>query len=435
MRKIIKCVLAYMILGIMLISSFQVSAEEEKPEIESEAAILMDFNSGKILFEKDADDKNYPASTTKIMTAILAIENLDYSTVLTASEEAIDIDRDGSNMGILSGEQFTVEALLYGLLVHSANDAANVLAEGVAGNISDFVVMMNQKAQELGMSNTNFVNPHGYHDKDHYMSARDLAALSAYAMKNEKFRAIVATPIHELPPTEKYEEVRNLSSNNLLLNYTKGNKYLYEPARGIKTGHTNDAGFCLSAFAEKDGASYVCVTMKSPLKDGENYSFVDTINLFEYAFENYKMKTISDVDEILATAPIKWSNGDDYVRLTTDSALEILLPADFKEEALQTNISFDKKITAPVKKGEPLGTIEYFYNDSSLGVINLVAKEDVGRSNMKMIFGTIFDIIFSAWVMVPFFILVIILLVIRSYNMKKRRKMREMRRRKNRENF
>ena len=147
------------------------------------------------------------------------------------------------------------------------------------------------------------------------------------------------------------------------------------------------------------------------------------------------MKTISDVDEILATAPIKWSSGDSHVRLTTDSALEALLPSDFNEADIKTTMNLNEKITAPVKRGDVLGTIEYFYEDESLGVINLVAKEDVGRSTFKMIFGTIFDIIFSAWVMVPFFIIVILLLFVRSVNMKKRRKMREKIRKQNRENF
>ena len=433
MRRIFKGLIVCLILCSTVFSSFQVLADEI--EVSSGAAILMDLKSGRVLFEKNADDKNFPASTTKIMTAILAIENLEYDMVLTASETAIDIDRDGSNMGILNGEMLTVEQLLYGLLVHSANDAANVLAEAVSGSISEFVVLMNDKAKELGMTNTSFINAHGYHHAEHYMSARDLAILSSYAMKNEKFRAIVQTPTYEIPPTEKYQETRYLSSNNMLINPMKGRKYLYSPAKGIKTGHTNDAGFCLASYAEKDGASYICVTMNAPIDENDNHSFKDTINLFEYGFKNYKVKTISDAGEILATAPVKWSSGDAYVSLTTYVALEALLPADFKEVDIKTNINLSEKIKAPIKAGDVLGSIEYSFQETPLGTVDLIAIKDVKRSFFKMIFGSIFDFIFSAWVMIPFFTIVVILLLVRSYNMRKRRKMRQLKRRQNRNLF
>ncbi|MBE7027740.1 MAG: D-alanyl-D-alanine carboxypeptidase [Ruminococcaceae bacterium] len=434
MKRIFKELTVCLILSIMLLSSFTGWAEGE-PEISSGAAILVDYNGGGVIFEKNADEKNYPASTTKIMTAILAIENLDYSEVLTASETAIDIDRDGSNMGILSGETFTVEDLLYGLLVHSANDAANVLAEGVAGTIADFVIMMNEKAKELGMTNTNYINPHGYHNEDHYMSARDLATLSSYAMKNDKFRVIVSTPTYEIAPTEKYKEIRYLSSNNMLINPMKGRKYIYSPAKGIKTGHTLDAGYCLASFAEKDGISYICVTMNGPIDESDNHSFKDTINIFEYGFKNYKMQTISDSGKILATSPVKWAKGNKHAVLTTNNTLEVLLPVDFKEAEIKTNIILKEKVAAPVKAGDVLGAIEYMYNEKSIGVVDLVASEDVKRSFFKMIFGSLLDFIFSIWVMGPLFIIIIIMLIVRSYNLKKRRRMRQMKRKQNREYF
>ena len=161
-------------------------------------------------------------------------------------------DRDGSNLGILSGEELTVEQLLYGLLVHSANDAANVLAEQVSGSIEAFVELMNTKAAELGMKDTHFVNTHGYHDDNHYTTARDMAKLALYAVQNETFQKIVSTATYDIPPTNKYTKVRNLSNNNALINPMKGQKYLYSPAKGIKTGHTSKAGHCLLSEAEKN---------------------------------------------------------------------------------------------------------------------------------------------------------------------------------------
>ncbi|MBQ9915132.1 MAG: D-alanyl-D-alanine carboxypeptidase, partial [Clostridia bacterium] len=159
---------------IFLLNTFCVFAENDVPEVLSKSAILVQEGTGRIMYEKNADEKVYPASTTKVMTAILAIEALDPSSTLAASEEAIQIDRDGSNMGILRDELLTVEQLLYGLLVHSANDAANVLAEAVAGTVPAFIEKMNEKAKELGMNNTHFVNAHGYHDPEHYTTARDM---------------------------------------------------------------------------------------------------------------------------------------------------------------------------------------------------------------------------------------------------------------------
>ena len=202
---------------ILIFSTLPISAAEDSaPEIQSTSAIMMQAGTGRIMYEKDPDAKAYPASTTKIMTGLLAVENLDPKTELTVSESAIQIDRDGSNMGLLKDEVLTVEQLIYGLLVHSANDAANVLAEAVAGNIPAFVDKMNVRAAELGMDHTHFVNTHGYHDDEHYTTARDLLKLAVEAMKNDLFRQVVATATYTIPPTNKYPEERILSNNNSL---------------------------------------------------------------------------------------------------------------------------------------------------------------------------------------------------------------------------
>ena len=164
------------------------------PQVVSEAAILIDRDSGRVLFEQNADKRLYPASTTKIMTAVLVLENLQLDSVVVASNDAVmSIPAGASNMGILEGEQLTVEQLLYGALVESANEACNVLAEYMCGDVDSFVVKMNEKAQALGMQNTKFLNPHGLHSPEHYTTARDLAILARYAMQNETFREVVST--------------------------------------------------------------------------------------------------------------------------------------------------------------------------------------------------------------------------------------------------
>ncbi len=416
-------------------SCFGVSADESVPEIASTSAILVQEGTGRIMFEKDADKKVYPASTTKVMTAIIAIENLNPEDVLVASEAAVDIDRDGSNMGILRGEELTVEQLLYGLLVHSANDAANVLAEAVSGDISAFIDKMNQKANELGMTSTNFVNAHGYHDSEHYTTARDMMKLCVYSMQNELFRRIVSTPTMEFAPTNRYKEVRYLSSNNALLNPMKGHRYIYEGAKGIKTGHTSDAGYCLTSYAERNGLGYFCVTMGGEVKYEGNDAFEDTIKLFDYGFEGFKLHTVSDVNEIVATHEVKWGKGNDQAVLSAKEPLQVLLPKNYDKEKLVQEVYVEERIKAPVAKGDILGRAEYFYDGQSVGSVDLIATRKVSRSFFKMIFQTLWGLIFNVWVMVPFAIVVIILLVRSAQRSKKERMAREKRRQEFRRDF
>ena len=433
MKKTLSLISAFLLLFSLCTHTY--SAEIPKPEIQAASAILVDAKSGYVLYEKDADLKCYPASTTKIMTALLAIEKLDTTAIATASEAAVDVDRDGSNMGILAREVLTVEQLLYGLLVHSANDAANVLAEEVSGSIEAFVADMNIRAAELGMTGTHFVNPHGYHDDNHYTTARDLSLLAKEAMKNELFAKIVSTPTYEIPPTNRYTEIRYLSNNNSLINPMKGRKYLYTAATGIKTGHTSAAGNCLVSSAEKDGASYVCVVLKAPNTDGINYSFADTITLFDWGFDNFKMQTISDIDEIMATKEVKWAKKGAQAILTAKEPLNVLLPRGYSQDKLVKTLNEPEKITAPVKEGETVGSITYSYDGRVLGEIELINKKTVKRSFFRMIFGTLISWILSIWVMGPLGIIAALLLILRYRELKRQSRRRSQRKYANRRNF
>ena len=415
---------------ILIIGGFPVSAEPEKavPETASAAVILAQEGTGRILYEKNADQRVYPASTTKVMTAMIAIEKLDPSQVLVASETAILIDRDGSNMGILAGEELTVEQLLYGLLVHSANDAANVLAEAVGGDISSFVSLMNEKAEELGMNSSHFMNAHGYHDPDHYTTARDMLTLSMKAMESDLFRTIVSTPVYEIPPTNRYKEIRYLSSNNALINVMKGHRYIYEGAKGIKTGHTNDSGYCLTSYAKRNGLGLFCVTMNAPVDYTGNYSFLDTISLFDYGYKNFTLQNVADVNEIVATHDVQWAKDGEQVILTAKEPLEVLLPKNHRKDLLTTQITVEEKIKAPVKQGAVLGRVEYYYDGLAVGSVDLVATRAIERSTMTMIFKSLWKIVFSAWVMVPLTLIVIVLILRSMHEEKKKRIAREKRR-------
>lgn len=433
MKKVFSWMSIFLLL--LQLSSAVFAEESKQPDIKATSAVLVDSASGRVLYEKEAKAKCYPASTTKIMTGLLALENLNLGDAVTASATAVDVDRDGSNMGILEGEILTVEQLLYGLMVHSANDAANVLAEAVSGSLSAFVEKMNTRAAELGMENTHFANPHGYHDDNHYTSAYDLYLLAKVAMQNEVFAKIVGTPTYEIPPTNRYKETRSLSNNNALINPMKGRKYLYSAATGVKTGHTSKAGNCLVSSAEKNGSSFLCVVLNAPNENGTNYSFADTISLLDYGFQNFKTQTISDTEEILATKEVKWAAGNAQAVLTAKEPFTALLPADFDKASLEKTLTVEEGIKAPLAEGETVGKITYTYDGTVIGETELVNKKAIKRSYMRMIFGTLLHWILSVWVMVPLGIIVAVLLVLRWREMKRRQKRRRQRKYANRRNF
>lgn len=433
MRKI-SFTSAVILLTVLLFTPCYGRVEAAEPELKSGSALMMQAGTDRIMYEKNADAKAYPASTTKIMTGLLAIENLDPTAELTVSETAIQIDRDGSNMGLLQGEVLTVEQLLYGLLVHSANDAANVLAEAVAGDVSAFVDKMNARAAELGMSHTHFVNAHGYHDDEHYTTARDLMVLAKEAMKNELFRQVVATATYTIPPTNKYPEERILSNNNSLLNTARDYRYLYKGAAGIKTGHTSKAGYCLVSYAERDGLGYYCVTLNAPVEGG-NASFTDTIALFNYGFKDFALKTVTNGSEIMATRDVKCAKGDEQAILSSSAPLEVLLPVQYDPEKLTHEITTEENIVAPIAKGDILGRVTYYYDGDVLGSADLAATRDVSRSYVKMIGNTAYRLVFNVWVMVPLSVIVLFLIIRSIYEAKKQRLARERRRQQLRRDF
>lgn len=438
MRKVFSLIGVFLLLHLAALPIWAEPEEDsgpKPPEIKASVALLVDRTSGRVLYEKDADAKRYPASTTKIMTALLAIEALDPAQIAVASQTAVDIDRDGSNMGILAGEELTVEQLIYGLLVQSANDAANVLAEEVSGSIPAFVEKMNARAAELGMNGTHFANPHGYHDDNHYTTARDLYLLADAAMAHDLFRKAVSTPTYEIPATNRYKTVRNFSNNNALINPMKGRKYLYSAATGIKTGHTSKAGNCLVASAEKDGSSFLCVVLDAPDENGTNYSFADPIALFQYGFTNFKTQTVSDMEEILATKEVKWAAGGTQAVLSAKEPLTALLPVGYDAAKLEKTLAVPDEIKAPVAEGETVGTITYVYDGTELGKIELISKTAVKKSYMRMIFGTLFHYLLSVWVMVPLGVLVAVILVLRWMELRRQKRRRRQRKYANRRSY
>ena len=291
----------------------------------SGAVILFNTNTGSIVYQKNAYKKMYPASTTKIITAIITLENCNLDDTATVSENAINLPAGYVSAYLQVGEKLSINDLLHLLLIVSANDAANVLAEHVGGSTENFSNMMNSKAKEIGCKNTNFTNPYGCHNENHYSTAYDLCLIANYAMQNEVFRQIVSTKTYTTSPTSMSESKKLMNTNRLLHQYNREdnseNIFYYEYATGIKTGYTEQAKNCLVASAKKDNIEYIAVILSSQTSE-DNYNsqrYSDTKNLFSTAFENYSLHTIKNMDDIITTVEIP--NGD-FIRRNLNLKLE-----------------------------------------------------------------------------------------------------------------
>ncbi len=392
-----KIVIVILMIITLLFFNNTVFANQINIKIDSPSVMLIEKKTGNVLYEKNAQEKMYPASTTKIMTAILVLENVqNLSQKVTVSYNAVfSVPIDYAADTLKVGEELTIEELLYALLVKSSNEAAFVLAEHVGGSSQSFVSMMNTKAQELGCTNTNFVNPNGIHNREHYTTASDLALIARHAMQNEAFRKIVNTASHTLPSTNKYDRAdRNLLTTNELIN--KKNKNYYEYAIGIKTGFTSQAKNCLVAGANKDGIELISVILGSDKTDSKGYSIrsKDAKKLFEYVYNNFTNKRLSTAnDTIVGEVNVKKATKDTKnLKLMTDTDVDILVTNDKVNEDIQGKLELNENIKAPISKGTKLGSIIYNIEGTEYKA-NVVASQDVQKSNIILsILGVILAI-------------------------------------------
>ena len=254
------------------------------PDLVSNAAIVMDASTGQVLYEKNSHEKKYPASITKIITTLIALEhNVDFNDTVTMSENAIwDVERDSTLIGLDVGEKVTVKDLIYATMVKSANECAYALAEYVAGDKESFAKLMNEKASDIGCKDTHFVTPNGLHDDNHYTTAYDMALITKYAIQNDTFREIAGTLSYTVPATNLTDETRTLWVGNKMINPAE--PYYYEYCEGGKNGYTSKAHNTLVTFSKKDGLELICVVLDC---DGQKYSFTDSRALYNYCYNNY----------------------------------------------------------------------------------------------------------------------------------------------------
>lgn len=332
----------------------------DAPETLSPGVILMEESTGTILYEKNMDEAHYPASITKIMTTLLALENGNLSDMVTFSDDAIN-NTEGSGIARDYGEQMTLEQCLYGVMLESANECAYAVAEHVGGTVENFVDMMNAKAKELGCTNTHFANPHGLQDENHYTTAHDMALIAQAAYQNETFRIIIGTKMYTIPPTNKHAEETVLRNHHdMLCTYHNANrKYLYPYCVGGKTGYTATANSTLVTYAEKDGMTLICVVMNTQSPN----QFIDTVNLFDYAFDNFQVLNVAENDTDYS-AETTVDNGNlnniaPFVELDKEAVIVLPKTAEFSD----TSSSVEYNDSDP----EIAGSITYTYAGRNVG--------------------------------------------------------------------
>lgn len=333
------------------------------PEVGSPCVILMEMTTGAVLYEKNCNEQNYPASITKILTTLIALENSELDEVVTFSTDAID-KTEGSGIARDYGEQMTMEQCLYAVMLSSANECAYAVAEHVGGTIENFVVMMNEKAQELGCTSSHFANPHGLFDESHYTSCYDMALIARAAYENETFRIITGTARYTIPPTNKHAEETPLQNHNEMLYPWQYLKYRYEYCTGGKTGYTDVARTTLVTFAEKDGMKLVCVVMRTERPN----QWLDSTNLFNYGFDNFQLFNVAENENSYDTSDAidvgALNNNKAFVEIDKNGSVVLPKTTEFSDAV--SEILYDGA------DKDVVGTISYTYAGKQVGSADIV---------------------------------------------------------------
>lgn len=356
-----------------------VMADGEALDLKAKSAILIEQGTGRVLYEKDSSTKSAPASITKIMSLILVFEAIDngaltYDTILTCSDSAAELG--GSQIWLEPGETMSVHELLKAVCVVSANDATVMLAEAVAGSEESFVVLMNDKAKELNMNNTNFVNCTGLDAENHYSCALDVALMSAELLKHEKVTEYTTIWMDSLRNGES-----ELVNTNKLVRF-------YEGCTGLKTGTTSGAGYCLSASAKREGLSLIAVVMNG---ETSKERFAAAQKLLNYGYAHYKNMEIVPSNEEFS---VKVNKGTvDSLKLTAEGTLYALVKKSEKGE-ITSQVMLPDSVKAPIKKGDKIGEIVYRINDREIGIIELLSDKNIEKKTVFSSFVTLFRALF-----------------------------------------
>lgn len=432
---------------IMLILIFSLASPAalalEDPNIGAQAAVLVDLDSGRVIYNRNMDEQRAPASLTKIMTALLTLEAIEdgrasMADMVTAQNDCrTGMDETSSTSGIVPGLTLSLEELLYCTLLQSANEACNVIAVHLSGSIEAFVAAMNERAKELGCVNTNFVNPNGLPADGHYSSAYDLYLITKEALKHPVFLEICNTKSHQSPLPE-INGGKPMENSNALINSGSiyGSGYLYEYASGVKTGYTRAAGNCLISTAAKDGVNVLAVVMGC---DGNQntgidgyLNFEDSINIYDWVFDNFQYRDIISAADPVGKAEVKNAKGNNQAILRPAEDLRLLLPFDLDSESIVTTpFPYDETVEAPVKAGQVLGEIKVTIDGEDYGSVELVNSTDIELAGGKVFMLKLKEFFSKTWVITLIVIILVILslylFLLASYKKARREHMRRRR--------
>lgn len=454
MKKKILRLAAVILAAVMMVNTFPQSVKAEEGftyefDKNCKAYYMFDPTDESVVYSVNADEVLPMASLTKIMTFIVASENIpdiENTVVIVSDTISIELeDTQSSLAGVCSGEELTVLQLLNMMMIPSGNDAALALQiyyeeeiVGIehdnTGKNSPFIDLMNIKAEELGCTNTHFVNSHGLHDEDHYSTARDIGKIVQYALTLPYFKEIVNTTEYIIPATNVSAEERTIEATNKMLrkDYENG-AYYYQYANGVKTGSHNEAGYCIAASATKDAQNYVAIVLGSPMlsEAGEYIDYhgemIDAAELFDWGFENLSRQELCGTSDVISEVPLQYAWKKKTIDLIPDKRATAILPNGVTEEDLEIVLEVPEFVQTPVEEGIILGKVTYSYNGEVLAEVNLKAAETVEKSNILYGLAIIKSIVISIWYWLVIVLIVVLILI---YNEQKRRKELQRKRKK-----
>lgn len=384
--KLKKVICIILILAIIMPMNVVVRAETAEVEVTAPIAILMDGKTGKVLYDKDAYVRAYPASLTKMLTAIVVMEHCKLTDPVTYTDEALKgINQGYVTASLIDGEELTIEDLLNLLLIPSANEIGNMLALHVSGSIEGFVELMNQKAIEIGCKDSHFINTNGTHDENHYTTAYDMALIGREAMKYEELRKIVSKIYYKLGDTNKYTGKARIyeTTNGLLLNGSPASYYKY--AKGIKTGYTTPAGSCLASYAVKNDMELYVVVLKCE-EAGSRYSSIK--NLYNYGFDQYSYKGVAKKGDNIQTIDVKDGTAKTRkLNAVLENNIDALVNVDTKY-TIEPKVEL-AELKAPIVQGTKVGTVKYEIEGITYEA-NLIAGSNVEKTYMPEFFMVLF---------------------------------------------
>ena len=417
------------------------------PTLDGQAALVVDLDSGRFLYALNAEQQRAPASLTKIMSVLLALEAVDrgdvsLGDVVTAQQDCREgLGEDSSTAGIIPGVQLSLRELLYCAMVGSANEACNVIGSYLSGSVSAFVDRMNQRASQLGCVNTHFVNTNGLPAEDHYSTAYDLYLITMEAMKHPLFMEMANTI--EYQPESRYVNNGKVihNSNALISQYSDYNaygSYLYDGASGIKTGYTRAAGYCLISTAQRGNVHALVIIMgcngyyNAGIEEFRNFS--DSITLYNWVFDNFAYRELLSASEPMEQVQIRMAEGDGEITLYPQQAMTALLPADFDTENMEIRVSvYEEKLVAPLEAGTVLGEARVFFNGDDYGTVRLVNRGAVELARGEFIRERLRQIFSNGWVITLLVILLILaggyIALVTRYRRLRRKHLQERKRR------